>query len=159
MNDKNYVNILLQDLRKKKQVLDKIVQANRKQQYALEDPNLDPDDFDVIVEEKARLIQQLEQLDDGFTQIYERVREPLQTQKELYADEIKEMQQLIRQLTEKSADIEAQEKRNKALMTQKFANVRKQVREVRASQRVVNQYYQNMMKSKFINPQFLDNKK
>ncbi len=104
MNDKNYVNILLQDLKKKKQVLDKIVQANRKQQYALEDPNLDPDDFDVIVEEKARLIQQLEQLDDGFTQIYERVREPLQTQKELYADEIKEMQQLIRQLTEKSAD-------------------------------------------------------
>lgn len=159
MDNKNYVNILLQDLRKKKLVLDKIIRANQKQQDALEDPNLDPDDFDVIVEEKARLIEQIEQLDEGFTQIYERVREPLQSEKEQYADEIREMQQLIRQLTEKSADIEAQERRNKALMTQKFASVRKQVREVRSSQKVVNQYYQNMMKSKIINPQFLDDKK
>lgn len=159
MDNKNYVNILLQDLRKKKQVLDKIIRANQKQQDALEDPNLDPDDFDVIVEEKARLIEQLEQLDDGFAQIYERVREPLQSEKAQYADEIREMQQLIRQLTEKSADIEAQEQRNKALMTQKFASVRKQVREIRSSQKVVNRYYQNMMKSKFINPQFLDDKK
>lgn len=159
MNDKNYINILLQDLRKKKLVLDKIIQANQKQQEALEDPNLDPNDFDVIVEEKAGLITQLEQLDDGFTQVYERVREPLQTQKEQYADEIREMQKLIRQLMERSVDIEAQEQRNKALMTQKFANVRKQVREVRSSQKVVNKYYQNMMKSKFISPQFLDDKK
>lgn len=159
MDNKNYVNILLQDLRKKKQVLDKMIQANEKQRDALEDPNLDPDDFDVIVGEKGRLIEQLEQLDDGFAQIYERVREPLQNEKEQYTDEIREMQQLIRQLTEKSADIEAQEKRNKALMTQKFTSVRKQVREVRSSQKVVNQYYQNMMKSKFINPQFLDDKK
>ena len=159
MNDKNYVNILLQDLKKKKTVLDKIIRANQKQQDALEDPNLDPDDFDVIVEEKAKLIEQLEQLDDGFAQVYEHVRESLQTRKEEYADEIREMQTLIRQLTEKSADIEVQEKRNKALMIQKFANVRKQVREVRSSQKVVNQYYQNMMKSKFINPQFLDDKK
>ena len=159
MEHRNYINILLQDLRKKNLVLDQIIEANLKQGDALEDPNLDPDDFDTIVEHKAKLIEQLEQLDDGFEQIYARVREELMTNKAQYAGEIKEMQALIRQLTDKSASIETQEQRNKAMMTQKFAKVRKQVREIRSSQKVVNQYYQNMMKTNYIDPQFLDNKK
>ena len=159
MEHRNYINILLQDLRKKNLVLDQIIEANLKQRDALEDPNLDPDDFDTIVEHKAKLIEQLEQLDDGFEQIYARVREELMTNKAQYAGEIKEMQALIRQLTDKSASIETQEQRNKAMMTQKFAMVRKQVREIRSSQKVVNQYYQNMMKTNYIDPQFLDNKK
>lgn len=159
MEHKNYINILLQDLRKKNLVLDRIMEANQKQRDALEDPNLDPDDFDVIVEQKAKCIEQLEQLDEGFEQIYARVREELHANREQYLEEIKEMQALIRQLTDKSASIETQEQRNKALMTQKFANVHKQVREIRSSQKVVNQYYQNMMKRNYVDPQFLDNKK
>lgn len=159
MEHKNYINILLQDLRKKNLILDCIVEANLRQRDALEDPNLDPDDFDVIVQQKAKLIEQIEQLDDGFEQVYARVREELTANKAQYAGEIREMQTLIRQLTDKSASIEAQEQRNKALMTQKFNGVRRQVRQIRTSQKVVNQYYHNMMKTNFIDPQFLDNKK
>ena len=48
---------------------------------------------------------------------------------------------------------------NKALMQEKFAAVKRQVREVRQSQKVVNQYYRNMMKTNFIDPQFTDKKK
>ena len=55
--------------------------------------------------------------------------------------------------------IRRQEAENKRLMEQKFAAVRKQVKEVRQSQKVVNQYYKNMMKSGYVEPQFLDNKK
>ena len=44
-------------------------------------------------------------------------------------------------------------------MTRKFAAVRKQVKEVRKSQRIVNQYYKNMMKTAYIEPQFTDKKK
>ena len=75
------------------------------------------------------------------------------------AEEIAEMQEYIRRLTDKSATIQAQEARNKDLMTQKFASVRKQVKEVRKSQKVVNQYYKSMMKSGYMEPQFTDNKK
>lgn len=159
MEHKNYINILLQDLKKKNQVLDGIIRANQKQKDALEDPNLDPDDFEAILDEKAKLIEQLEQLDDGFEQVYARVREELQEHKELYQNDIKEMQGLIRQLTEKSATIQAEEQRNKALMVQKFTSVKKQIREIRSSQKVVNQYYKNMMKKDTVEPQFLDNKK
>ena len=45
------------------------------------------------------------------------------------------------------------------LMEQKFASVKKQVKEIRSSQKVVNQYYKNMMKKGYVEPHFLDNKK
>ena len=44
-------------------------------------------------------------------------------------------------------------------MTKKFASVHKQVREVRKSQRVVNQYYKNMMKTNYGESVFTDKKK
>lgn len=159
MESRNYINILLQDLTKKDRVLDEIIQANQRQKEALENPNLDPDDFDVIVEQKAKLIEQLNQLDDGFEQVYARVREELLENRESYREEILKMQELIRRLTDKSAVIETGEQRNKALMTQKFAAVKKQVREIRASQKVVNQYYRSMMQKETVEPQFMDNKK
>lgn len=160
MSDKNnYIEVLIQSLKKKNQVLDSIIHANHGQKEALEDPNLDPDEFDVTVEEKAALMDQLNQLDDGFEQIYARVREELQENRENYKEEIHQMQELIRQLTDKSTAIQAQELRNKDLMSQKFASIKKQVREIRSSQKVVNQYYKNMMKTNYIDPQFTDSKK
>lgn len=159
MTSDNYIQILLQDLKKKNNVLDRIISANQKQKEGLEDPNLDPDDFDKIVEEKSKLIEELEQLDSGFEQIYNRVREELQTNREAYGEEIREMQKLIRQLTDKSAVIQTGELRNKELMQKKFSEVKRQVREIRSSQKIVNQYYRNMMKTNYVDPQFMDNKK
>ena len=155
----NYIGILLQSLKKKNYVLDRIIIANQKQKEALEDPNLVPEDFDKIVDEKSRLIEELEQLDGGFEQIYDRVREELQEKKEAYKEEIREMQRLIRELTDKSATIQTGELRNKELMQRKFTEVKRQVREIRSSQKIVNQYYKNMMKTSYVDPQFMDNKK
>ena len=69
------------------------------------------------------------------------------------------MQEKIRLITAKSMEIQTQEARNKNLMEQKFNSVHKQVKEIRQSQKVVNQYYRNMMKNAYADPQFLDNKK
>ena len=119
---------------------------------------MDPDDFDKIVEEKAKYIEHLDLLDQGFDKLFARVKEELDVNREAYHAEIKEMQTLIASITEKSNKIQVQEARNKDLMTQKFAKVHKQVRDVRASQQAVNQYYQSMKKINFIDPQFMDNK-
>lgn len=155
----NYLLIMIQSLKKKIQVLDCVIDANDRQKIALENPSLDPDDFDKIVEEKAKYIEQLDLLDQGFDKLFARVKEALDSDRELYKNEIKEMQMLITSITEKSNKIQVQESRNKDLMTQKFAKVRKQARDVRASQQAVNQYYQNMKKLNYIDPQFMDNKK
>lgn len=159
MEKSKYLPIMIQSLKKKEQTLDAIIEINTRQREELENPALDPDDFEKTFEEKVALIDSLENLDNGFQELFERVREELNANREAYRDEIAEMQAYIRRLTEKSADIQTQEARNKTLMEQKFSTVRKQVKEVRKSQKVVNQYYKNMMKSNFIEPQFTDKKK
>lgn len=159
MEKSQYIPIMIQSLKKKNQILDVIISLNQQQRYELEDPGLDPDDFDLTVEKKAEQIKELESLDVGFQELFERIREELTGNREAYREEITQMQELIRSLVEKSVDIQTQEQRNKDLMTRKFAAVRKQVKEVRQSQKIVNQYYKNMMKTAYIESQFTDNKK
>lgn len=154
-----YINILVESIQKKMQVLDAIITENQKQREGLEDPNLDPDDFDSSVEKKAEYIEEIDRLDDGFERLYEKVRAELEENRDKYREQILTLQNLIRKVTEKSMVIQKQESQNKELMEQKFAAVRSQVKEVRKSQKIVNQYYKNMMKRNYIDPQFLDNKK
>ena len=154
-----YINILIESLQKKIRILDEIILADQEQREGLEDPNLDPDDFDKIVEKKSDYIEQLDQLDSGFEELFARVRDELNENRETYKEQIHTMQDLIRKITDKSLMIQKQEAQNKELMQQKFAAVRSQAREVRKSQKIVNQYYKNMMKTNYIDPQFMDNKK
>lgn len=157
--NKLYLTILMESLEKKIRILDQIIMADQEQREGLEDPNLDPDDFDRIVEKKEEYIEQLEQLDAGFEEVFARVKEELDGNRENYKEQIHTMQDLIRKITDKSLLIQKQEAQNKELMEKKFAAVRSQAREVRKSQKIVNQYYKNMMKNSYNDPQFLDNKK
>lgn len=157
--EKLYIHILVESLEKKIRILDGIISANQEQREGLEDPNLDPDDFDKTVEKKAEYIDQLDRLDKGFEELFARVREELNTNRSKYKTEIETMQGLIRSITDKSLMIERQEVQNKELMEKKFTAVRSQAREVRKSQKIVNQYYKSMMKSSMLDPQFMDNKK
>ncbi len=154
-----YIDIMIQSLEKKVQVLDEIIRLDDLQKDQLEQPDALVEDFDKTVEDKAALIEQLEKLDSGFDKIYTRVKEELHTNKEAYREQIKKMQELIRSITDKSMQIQAQEARNKDLMTQKFARVRRQVRDVRANGKATTEYYKSMMQVNYIDPQFMDNKK
>ncbi len=159
MEKGQYIPLMIQSLKKKNRILDVIIELNQQQREGLENPALDPDDFDLIVEQKAKQIEELEILDVGFQELFERIKAELNENREAYRGEIAKMQELIRTLTEKSADIQMQELHNKELMTKKFAAVRKQIKEVRKSQKIVNQYYKNMMKMAYVEPQFTDKKK
>lgn len=154
-----YVEIMIQSLNKKLIVLDKIIEANAKQKVVLENENAPVEDFDQIVEEKAALIEQMQQLDSGFEKLFTRVEEELQTNKEAHAEEIRTMQNCIRRITDKSMEIQVQEARNKDLMIRKFAYVKDTARNMRTNSKVANQYYKNMMKLNYVDPQFMDNKK
>lgn len=157
--EQTYIDIMIQSLNKKIQVLDEILKLNQLQKEQLEDPKADVDDFDQTVEGKSKLIEQLEQLDSGFDKLYDRVKEELKGNKEAYADKIRTMQEYIRQITDKNMEIQAQEIRNKDLMTRKFAFVRDSAKTVRTNTKAASQYYQNMMQLNYVDPQFLDNKK
>lgn len=103
MEKNPYLTIMIQSLKKKSAVLDAIIELNIRQKEELENPGLDPDDFDACVEEKAKQIEQLELLDAGFQEVYDKIKADLQTNQQEYREEIAEMQEYIRRLTDKSA--------------------------------------------------------
>ena len=159
MND-NYVDIMLQSLKKKVTVLNQIIELNRQQKILLDDPNLPPESLEQNLSDKDQMIRKLNELDEGFEELYNRVKDELQAQRAQYVSQISQMQDLIKEITEKSAMIQTQELRNKEKAMQKFSGIREQVKGVRNSQKVVKQYYQNMMKqNSYTGASVVDNRK
>lgn len=155
----NYISIMIESLEKKRGILDRIIELNRQQKLLLQDPNLLPEDFEKNMDNKSGFVEQLNLLDEGFEELFARVRDNLSENRDRYTDEIKKMQGLIKDITEKTNTIQTQEARNKEEADRKFADVREQVKGVRNSQKVVHQYYQNMMRQKNYSAQVIDNKK
>lgn len=159
MPGEDYITILSESLQKKNKILDAIRAANEEQKVLLADEMLEPDDFERTLDKKAALVEELNCLDDGFQQIYEQVRPEIEQNMGKYAEQIRLMQELIREIVAKTMSAQAEEARNKQLIEKKFASVKKQIREVKSSQKAVNTYYQNMMKNVYLDSQFLDRKK
>ena len=156
----NYVDIMLQSLKKKVTVLNQIIELNRQQKILLDDPNLPPESLEQNLSDKDQMIRKLNELDEGFEELYNRVKDELQAQRAQYVSQISQMQDLIKEITEKSAMIQTQELRNKEKAMQKFSGIREQVKGVRNSQKVVKQYYQNMMKqNSYTGASVVDNRK
>ncbi len=154
----NYLQILEDSLRKKIQVLDEIISYNNAQEKLLKD-TVSVDELDANMQKKDELIQKLLQLDDGFETLYERVREQLLANKAAYKKQIKVMQDLISQITEKSVSVQAQEARNKQLIERYFAKEKNQLRQGRQVSRAAYDYYKNMSNINVVPPQIMDQKK
>lgn len=154
----NYLKILEESLNKKIQVLDRIQEYNEKQRQIFQNDQVDLDEFDASIEEKGKLIEQVTKLDDGFETLYANVSAELQGNKEKYAEQIQKLQQLVKQVTEKSVSVQTQEARNKALIEEYFAKERQNIRQGRKSARVAYDYYANVNKSGYTSSQFLDSK-
>ncbi len=154
----DYINIMIESL-EKRDILGQIVELNRQQKLLLSDPNLLPEDFEKNMDYKSQFVEQLNLLDSGFEKMFERVKETLNGNRKQYAEEIHKMQDLIKEISAMTNTIQTQELRNRDEAARKFAEVREQVKGVRNSQKVVQQYYQNMMGQKTYSAQVIDNKK
>ena len=159
MQEKQYLEVLIQSLKKKLMILNRISVLNQDQRDILQDENSDPDAFDVNVRDKDRLVSQIVELDAGFDEVYAHIKDLMERDHRAYEEQLQEMRELIRLIMAKDASIRAQEQRNYTLAQQKFASVKSKVREVKASQKMVNSYYQNMMRQSRGASPFMDNKK
>lgn len=158
MQDKEYIAVLIQSLRKKVELLNRIIEKNKEQKILFSDEASDPDRLEENMQEKSDCVDQLNELDEGFQQIYDRVKSALQKDKEAYREEILVMQGLITEITDKSATIQAQEQRNRDLAVKRFSSVKKGIRKARASNRAASQYYRNMANLNVVESQFMDKK-
>lgn len=159
MSDQGYVKMLRESLEKKIAILNNIESANEDQARILSDQMSTPDEFQENLEIKGRLIAEIDRIDRGFQELFNRVKEVFSTDKESYRDDIHAMQEMIRQITDLSTHIKLQEQDNKMLAEKKFADIRSTARDIKKNERAVTSYYQNMMQLNNVNPQFMDRKK
>ena len=155
---RHYLNVLTDGLKKKNSILTSLVGCNERQAEAIKN-QASLEEFDKIVEEKAVYIDELGRIDNGFQAVYDRIKTELTDHREEYREEIATLQDLIRQMTDLGVTVEAGEKRNKAAVEQYFAYTHNSVNRNRKSVKAVSDYYKNMSRVNYIDPQLLDQKK
>jgi len=155
----NYLKILEDSLVKKLAVLDEIITYNNSQEALLRKDKVSLEELDVNMAQKDELIQKVLELDEGFESLYDKIREALLNNKELYKNQIKVLQDLISAVTDKSVAVQAQEARNKKLIEDYFAREKKQIKQGRVASKAAYGYYKNMNNVNVVPPQIMDQKK
>ncbi len=154
----SYLSILQESLEKKLDVLGHIEEIGQVQTEILKKETFDMEAFDRTVDEKDAFVTELIKLDEGFESLYDRIKEEFARDKSSYAGQIKHLQKLISEITDKNVSIQAEESRNKAMLENYFAKERQGLGKVRKSSNAAYGYYKNM-NGKQTDSVFLDKKK
>lgn len=143
----DYIQIMIESLTKKSELLDKIIRKNEAQNECIagkEYEDIDWDAFNLLVAEKETAIDRIVKMDEGFQSLYDRVKEQLGEDKDKYADKIKEIQRLIEMITGQGVKIQTGEERNRKIIEKVLGDRKKFIRKSRNSMRAANSYAQTM---------------
>lgn len=155
----NYLQMLADSLEKKNQILTDLIEESNSQAEIVKAEVVDWKLFDASVEKKGELIETINQLDEGFDTLFARIKEGLEQNRAAYEVQIKKIQSLIKEVTEKSTELMATEERNKALVVSRFSIEKSKFKTQRVSSKAATSYYNSMNKMNFIDPQLMDHKK
>lgn len=155
----DYIQIMIESLEKKIAVLDKISEINKRQYEVSSEQPFDLQKYDKIMNEKGKLIEEINSLDEGFTSTYDLVREEVTSDPSKYRDKIMLLQDMVRKAVDKGVAVEAQEKRNKTSMEASIAMKRREFRQRKVSQNAALKYYKAAQKINSVDPQLMDKKK
>jgi flagellar biosynthesis/type III secretory pathway chaperone len=156
--EKQYMTALAESLEKKNKVLDEIYTLSQQQADILAADKMDLQGFDACVDKKDACIKTLNKLDAGFETLYKNVEQELAANRTTYSAQIRKLQQLIKQITDKSVSIQALEERNRKAVTQMFSKERKELGKGKRSLNAAMTYYRSMSGAAAAGPQFLDQK-
>lgn len=159
MSQENYIQILIESLENKVELLQMIQKQNDIQSEILSAEEFDNDAFESTIDEKDKLITRLRFIDTGFDAVYNRIKNELQSNKNQHKDEIKKLQSLITEITDLSTNIQASEKRNDLNLKNRFTGERHKVKQSKATVKAVTGYYQNMTRTNVVDAQYMDSKK
>lgn len=143
----DYIQIMIESLNKKSEILDRIIVNNEEQHKCVENKEFEEinwDSFNLIVAQKQASIDRIVKMDEGFQSLYDRVKEQLNDDRDKYADKIKEIQKLIGEITDKGAKITTGEERNRKIIDKVFGSRKKEIKRTRNSLKVASSYAQTM---------------
>ena len=153
-----YMDMLVDCLEKKNQILDNLIVLNKKQTALIQDEEFSLSEFDKCVEEKGILIDNILKLDSGFEGLYNKVGKTVADNPSAYKEQLGRMQKLITEVTEKSVSIQAEEERNKAMIEKRFSREKNRIKSRRSQSKVAMDYYNSMNKLNHVDSQFWDKK-
>ena len=118
------------------------------------------DEFDGLLDEEGKQIGMLNMIDDGFENVYSRVREELMANPEEYQEILREIQTLISEDVELGATLEALERKNKEAIEAFIQKKKEEVRTYRSNKNSSKNYTKNMP-NQYVQGEsfFLDQKK
>ncbi len=154
-----YISMMIESLEKKLKLLDRAIEIDKEQEELITQEDPDTKALDANIDAKGALVDELNTLDLGFENMYAKVREELINNKDAHKDEIRTLQELIRKITEKVAEVEAFEARSKINVENYLKRRRKKISGSRASAKAANSYALNMRSMGSGGSVFLDNKK
>jgi uncharacterized protein YecA (UPF0149 family) len=158
MRRETYVLMMAHSLKRKLEVLDELLRLTKQQAELLSSDKFLDEQFETIVSLKDGQIEILTQLDNGFEQLYERVKEELENHREIYASEIADMQDKIVAVTNASVKLQAMEKRNQLKAREAFSQKRRYIKNARISNETAANYYNTMTKQHNVPSFFYDKK-
>ncbi len=139
-----YVNMMVDVLKRKERILTDLLEKTREQEELLKQEEMDQERFHEILDEKGELIEELNEIDEGFDALFQKVEQEIRTRREQYRDHIAEMQKRIGVVSELGIQIQALESQNSEHLKVYLAAQRKRIREFHVNQKTASNYYQNM---------------
>lgn len=147
MHGKQYVAMMAESLQKKRDLLTTLLNKTKDQEKVLSVTEYDEvnwQQFEVLIEEKDIAIDKIDDLDDGFEQLFAHVREEIDADKESYKDEIKAMQALIKEVTDLGVSIGVLEERNRKRIDKLMTDSKLQIKKAKKSIKVSSDYIKSM---------------
>lgn len=159
MDTQNYLDIMIDSLVKKEELLRQIVDYNEAQQTIVTAPEFKEEAFEKNIADKGEAVEKILRLDEGFNSVFNRIKEELQANKKKYAKDIEHLKALVASVTDLGVRIQAQELRNKQLVEKKFAQMRRELSQAKRTTSTANAYYKNVNNLNQYESHFLDQKK
>ncbi len=153
-----YLDMLQDSLRRKLEILDKIMTCQKEESDMLKGGSMDRDVFDRSMTEKVELAESIDSLDDGFEKVYDRIREEMIAHKEGYVNQIRALQNMISEISEKNVLIQAEENRIRLEVENYAKRESAALRQRRDNGKAARSYYNNMKKLNYVGSQFMDKK-
>ena len=154
-----YLDMLQDSLKKKLDILNRIMRYQKEESDMLQSESMQMEAFDKSIHEKVVLAESIDSLDDGFEQVYDRIREEMIRNKERYAGSIRAMQNMIAEISEKNILIQAEENRLRLEVDNFATRESALLRQKRDNGKASRSYFNNMKKLNYVGSQFMDKKK
>lgn len=154
-----YIRMMLDILGKKENHLASLLELTTAQEQLLKGEEFIEEEFTELIAKKRGHLLIIEEADNGFQAIYNRVAEEMKNNKDEYKDQIIEMQSLITRVTDLGVKLSALEEKNKAALEANLQGKRQNIRQFKVSKQTADKYYKNMIGMQTGASYFMDQKK